>query len=61
MATTRRSPNSPLTGDKFARSLMSPLAATTIAYLLDAGYPADAILRVCINGINGLRNEFAGP
>jgi hypothetical protein len=51
----------PLSGDKFARSLMAPLPISGILYLLQAGYPADAVLRLCVNSINGLNNAYGGP
>ena len=52
---------SPLTGEKFARSLMSPLPLNAILNLVQTGYPADGVLRLCLNSINGLDNEFGGP
>ncbi len=51
---------SPLTSDKFARALMSPFPITGVALLLQARYPADIVLRVCANSINGLSNRFGG-
>jgi hypothetical protein len=50
----------PLSGDKFARSLMTPIPVTGILSLIQAGYPADLVLRICVNSINGLENEFGG-
>ena len=47
---------SPLSGEKFARSLMTPLPISGILFLLQSGYPADAVLRICIGSINGLDN-----
>ena len=52
---------SPLSGEKFARSLMSPLPVTAILNLVQTGYPADGVLRLCVNSINGLDNEYGGP
>ena len=46
----------PLSGDKFARSLMTPLPVSGILLLLQSGYSADAVLRVCASSINGLDN-----
>lgn len=46
----------PLAGDKFARSLMSPHPVSGILHLLQGGYPADSVLRVCTISINGLDN-----
>jgi hypothetical protein len=51
----------PLTGDRFARNLMAPLPPTGILYMLQAGYPADVVLRLCVNTINGLENSYGGP
>ncbi len=50
----------PLSSDKFARSLMAPIPITGIVLLLQAGYPADIVLRVCTNSINGLPNSYGG-
>jgi hypothetical protein len=50
----------PLSGDKFARSLMAPIPVTGILSLIQAGYPADLVLRICVNSINGLENDFGG-
>lgn len=51
----------PLTGDKFAKSLMAPIPVTGILFLIQSGYPADLVLRVCVNEINGLDNSYGGP
>ena len=50
----------PLTGDKFARDLMSPLPVEAVLAVLQSGYRADIILRVCLNSINGLDNAYGG-
>jgi hypothetical protein len=50
----------PLSSDKFARSLMAPIPITGIVLLLQAGYPADIVLRVCTNSVNGLANSYGG-
>ncbi len=51
---------SPLGGDKFARSFMSPIPIIAILHLIQSGYPADVVLRACVNTINGLENEYGG-
>lgn len=51
----------PLSGDKFAKSLMAPIPVTGILFLLQSGYPADIVLRICVNAINGLENAYGGP
>jgi hypothetical protein len=50
----------PLSSDKFAKSLMAPFPTTGVALLLQSGYPADVVLRVCTNSINGLTNRYGG-
>jgi hypothetical protein len=50
----------PLFGDKFARSVMTPIPVAGILSLIQAGYPADVVLRICVNSINGLENDFGG-
>lgn len=50
----------PLSGDKFARALMAPFPVAGILSLIQAGYPADLVLRLCVNSINGLENDFGG-
>lgn len=50
----------PLAGDKFTRNLMLPIPIPSILYLIQSGYPADLILRICVDSINGLQNSFGG-
>jgi len=50
----------PLSGDKFTRSLMLPIPIPGILFLVQSGYPADFVLRVCVNSINDLQNSYGG-
>ena len=50
----------PLSGDKFARSMMMPIPLSAVLFLIQSGYPADLVLRVCVNSINGLDNSYGG-
>jgi len=50
----------PLSGEKFARSLMKPLPPPAILSLIQAGYPIDVVLRVCVHSLNGVRNRYGG-
>jgi len=50
----------PLAGDKFTRSLMLPIPIPGILSLIQSGYPADLVLRVCVNSINDLQNSYGG-
>ena len=51
---------SPIMGDKFARSLMSPIPPPAILSLMQAGYPVDLVFRLLVQEINGVRNRFGG-
>ena len=51
----------PLSGDKFTRSLMLPIPIPGVLFLIQNGYPADLVLRVCVNSINDLQNSYGGP
>ena len=51
---------SPLTGEKFAKSLMAPIPPSSILNLIQSGYPADLVFRVLIQSINGIKNRFGG-
>jgi len=50
----------PLTGEKFARSLMAPIPPAAILNLVQAGYRVDLLFRVCVQSINGIQNSFGG-
>jgi len=50
----------PLSGDKFTRSLMLPIPIQGILFLVQSGYPADLVLRICVNSINDLQNSYGG-
>ncbi len=51
---------SPLSGEKFAKSLMSPIPVSPILSLIQSGYKADVIFRVFVQSINGLENQYTG-
>jgi len=38
----------PLMGENFARSLLKPISNAAILLLVEAGYPIDLVLRICI-------------
>jgi len=50
----------PLAGDKFTRSLMLPIPIPSILFLIQSGYPADLVLRICVNSINDMQNSYGG-
>jgi hypothetical protein len=50
----------PIIGDKFARSLMTPIPPSAIISLMQGGYPVDLVFRLLVHEINGIRNRFGG-
>ena len=48
----------PLSGEKFARNLMTPIPPAAILNLLQGGYPVDLVLRLCVHSINGINSRF---
>jgi hypothetical protein len=49
----------PLTGDKFLRGMLTPLDPKNIFFMIQAGYPADFLLALSVESINGVRNRAA--
>lgn len=50
----------PLTGEKFARNLMTPVAPATVMSLVEGGYPIDLVFRILVHSVNGIQNSFGG-
>ena len=50
----------PLSGERFARSLMKPIPPPALLSLIQAGYPIDVVLRTCTHSVNGIRNRYGG-
>jgi len=51
----------PIAGQKFASSLLTPIAPEHLFALVQAGWPTEVILRLTVRSINGLENEWASP
>ena len=49
---------SPLSGEKFARSLMTPIPPAAVLNFVQAGQPVDLVLRLAVHAINGIRSRF---
>jgi hypothetical protein len=49
---------SPISGEKFARSLMTPIPPAAVLNFLQGGYPVDLVLRLAVHAINGIRSRF---
>jgi hypothetical protein len=51
----------PMTGEKFARTMMTPIAPATVMSMVEGGYPIDLVFRLLVHSINGIQNQFGGP
>jgi hypothetical protein len=51
---------SPMTGEKFARNLMTPVAPATVMSMVEGGYPIDLVFRILVHSVNGIQNQFGG-
>jgi hypothetical protein len=47
----------PLTGNRFIKSLMTPLPPESVFFTIQAGWPADAVLFATVASMNGLKNQ----
>ncbi len=47
----------PMTGEKFLRGMITPIDPKNIFFMLQAGYPADFILGLTVESLNGVRNR----
>jgi len=50
----------PLTGEKFLKSILAPIDPKDIFFLLQSGYQADFILALTVESLNGVRNRSVG-
>ncbi len=50
----------PLSGEKFIRSLMTPLAPEIVVHLIEVGWPARLVLGLSVQAINGIYNQSGG-
>jgi len=50
----------PLTGEKLARNLMTPVSPETIMSMVEGGYPIDLVFRILVHSVNGIQNQFGG-
>jgi hypothetical protein len=50
----------PMTGEKFARNLLSPIPPASLVALVQSGWPADFVFRMTCESVNGIRNRSAG-
>jgi len=52
---------SPITGEKFTKSLLTPIPPPSIFFLIQSGKSVDFVFYLCVQSINGLNNRFDGP
>jgi hypothetical protein len=50
----------PLMGERFARSMMTPVPPASVLSLIQAGYPVDMVMRLMVSVVNGLDNKHGG-
>jgi hypothetical protein len=50
----------PLAGERFARSLMTPIPPAALLSMIQAGNPVDVVLRLAVHVVNGIDNRFGG-
>ncbi len=50
----------PTDGGKLCQEPLRPIPISTTLLLIQGGYPVDQVLRICIQGINGLDNRSGG-
>ncbi len=50
----------PLTGEAFTTSLLTPLSPAAVFSLIQSGWPVDKVLRICVRRINGINNQSSG-
>ncbi len=47
----------PLAGERFARSLMTPIPPSAVLNVIQAGFPVDVVLRLAVQAVNGVDNR----
>jgi hypothetical protein len=50
----------PLTGEAFTKSLLTPLSPVAVFSLIQSGWPVERTLQICVRSINGINNQSAG-
>jgi hypothetical protein len=48
----------PLNGQRFTRSMMTPVPPGVVVSLIQSGWAADAVLRIMVTSLNGVQNRF---
>src|SRR5262249_51823011 len=48
----------PLLGERFTRSLMTPMQPGVVVSLIQSGWAADMVMRLMVSSANGINNRF---
>jgi hypothetical protein len=51
----------PLTGDRFARSMLSPISPAALLGMIEAGWAPELLFRLAVRSINGVSNGGRDP
>jgi len=51
----------PLSGDRFARSLLAPIPPAALLAMIEAGWSAGDLFRLTVRSVNGVRNLARSP
>ncbi len=51
----------PLTGEKFTRSLLTPITPYALLSMVQAGWPVRTLFRLCVKSVNDLDNQSSAP
>ncbi len=51
----------PLSGDKFTRSLLTPIPPASLLFLLQSGWPVKLLFELCVKSINDIDNNSTAP
>ena len=50
----------PLVGERFSRSMLTPVPPAAVLSLIQAGNPVDVVMRLMVSVVNGIDNRFGG-
>jgi hypothetical protein len=51
----------PLTGQQYMKGLLTPIAPSSVLFMIQAGYAADSLMLLTLESINGLNNRSLAP
>jgi len=51
----------PLTGDKFTRSLLTPIPPASLLFLIQSGWPGKPLFEICVKSVNEIDNRSSAP